>query len=159
MLGIGAYVFNNVEPGGTIESIKLTTKPGPVGQAAEALRLLTGTFDLYLKIKTTAAPEPFKTMTFKDAAIGNGLIWPMQRPTKLQELKEVNVWDEHTIRSDKNLDHVVFDGAQWFAEGQTFRLDLTGKANEPPKWALPVLSVGATLSALIVLRFIWDQVI
>jgi hypothetical protein len=156
IFGFGLYTYQNVEPGGTVDAIKLTTKPGPVGQASEALRLVTGTYDLYLKIKTT--DRFMKTDTFKDMAIGNGLVWRLPRQFKLQDVKEVDVWDEHTFRSDKNLDHIGL-GGQWAAEGQMFRIELQGKANEPPKWALPTLAVGATLSGLVILRFIWDQVV
>lgn len=152
----GLWAYSNVEPGGTVDSIKLTTKPGPVGQASEALRLVTGTYDLYLKIKT--AEGELKTDTYKDRAIGNGLIWPLSRQYRLQEVKEVDIFEARTIRSDKNLDHIALNG-EWSAEGQTFRIDLQGKVNEPPKWALPTLAVGAALSALVLLRFVWDQVV
>ena len=156
ILAFGLWAYKNVEPGGTVESIKLTTKPGPVGQASEALRLVTGTYDLYLKIKT--AGGELKTDTYKDRAIGNGLIWPLSRQYKLHEVREVDVFEARTIRSDKNLDHIALNG-QWFAEGQMFKVELQGKVNEPPKWALPTLAVGATLSALVLLRFVWDQVV
>jgi hypothetical protein len=156
ILAIGLWSYLNVEPGGTVEAVKLVTKPGPVGQASEALRLVTGTYDLYMKIKTTGGE--LKTDTYKDRAIGNGLIWQLPRQFKLQDVKQVDVWDAHTFRSDKNLDHINLDG-QWFAEGQTFRIELQGKANEPPKWALPMLAVGATLTGLVLLRFVWDQVV
>ena len=156
IFAIGLWAYLNVEPGGTVDAVKLITKPGPVGQASEALRLVTGTYDLYLKIKTTDGE--LQTDTYKDRAIGNGLIWQLPRQFKLLDVKGVDVWDHHTIRSDKNLDHINLDG-QWFAEGQTFRIELQGKANEPPKWALPTLSVGATLTALVILRFVWDQVV
>jgi hypothetical protein len=156
ILAIGLWAYVNVEPGGTVESIKLTTKPGPVGQASEALRLVTGTYDIYLKVKTFDGE--LKTDTYNDRAIGNGLIWPLARQYKLQDVKEVNVYEARMIRSDKNLDHIAMNG-QWAAEGQTFRVDLQGKENQPPKWALPTLAVGATLTALVVLRFVWDQVV
>ncbi len=157
VFAIGLYAYRNVEPGGTVESIKLTTKPGPVGQASEALRLVTGTYDLYLKIKPANQPS-VRTSTYEDMAIGNGLVWPLPRQFKLQELNSVDVWDEHTFRSDKNLDHINTDG-NWSAEGQMFHIELIGKQNEAPKWALPTLAVGGTLSILVLLRFIWDQVV
>lgn len=156
ILTAGLWKYLDVEPGGTVDAVKLMTKPGPVGQASEALRLVTGTYDLYLKVKTTDGL--LTTDTYKDRAIGNGLIWPLSRQYKLQDVKDVDVWDAHTFRSDKNLDHINL-GGQWWAEGQTFKIELQGKANEPPKWALPTLAVGATLTALVVLRFVWDQVV
>lgn len=156
ILAIGLWGYFTVEPGGTVDAIKLTTKPGPVGQASEALRLVTGTYDLYLALKTSAGE--FKTDTYNDRAIGNGLIWPLTRQYKVQDVREVNVFEARTIRSDKNLDHIIMNG-QWWAEGQMFKIELQGKANEPPKWALPTLAVGATLCALVLLRFVWDQVV
>src|SRR6476620_4282081 len=57
VLAVGLYGYMNYQPGGTVESIKLSTKPGPVGQASEALRLITSTPDLYLKVKTTQDPH------------------------------------------------------------------------------------------------------
>jgi hypothetical protein len=157
ILGAGLYAHLSVAPGGTVDSIKLTTKPGPVGQASEALRLVTGTYDLYLKVK--AANEEFQTETYSGRAIGNGLVWPLSRQYALHDVTHVDVFDSRTWRSDSNLDHVSFSAGQWSAEGQLFRVDLQGKANEPPKWALPTLSVGATLTALVLLRFVWDQVV
>jgi hypothetical protein len=157
ILAAGLYGYMNYEPGGTVESIKLSTKPGPVGQASEALRLITSTPDLYLKVKTSKDAE-WKAPTYSNLAIGNGLIWPLPHQYKLNEMLAVDVWNEHTFRKDVNLDHVTMNG-QWSAEGQTFRVEMLGKANEPPKWALPTLAVGATLSGLVILRFIWDQVV
>lgn len=159
ILAVGLYGYMNYEPGGTVESIKLTTKPGPVGQASEALRLITSTPDLFLKVKTTVDKDTIKTQTYKDMAIGNGLVWSLPHQYKLNEIIMVDVWDEHTFRHDQNLDHIALGGGQWSAEGQTFHIDLLGRQNEPPKWALPTLAVGATLSGLVILRFIWDQVV
>jgi hypothetical protein len=156
ILAIGLYGFLRFEPGGTVDSIRLSTKPGPVGQASEALRLVTGTYDLYLKVKTIDGVV--QTEVYSDRAIGNGLTWPLPKQQKLAQILEVDVWDHHTFRSDANVDHINLNG-QWSAEGQTFRIDLLGKANEPPRWTLPTLAVGATLSALVVLRFVWDQVV
>lgn len=156
IFGIGLWKYQDVEPGGTVEAVKLMTKPGPVGQANEVLRQVTGNYDIYLKVRTIEAH--LKTNTMQNTAIGNGLVWPLPRQFKLQDVKEIDVWDEHTFRSDKNLDHINM-GGQWSAEGQMFRVELQGKANEPPKWALPTLAVGATLSGLVLLRFIWDQVV
>jgi hypothetical protein len=158
ILAVGLYGYMNYEPGGTVESVKLTTKPGPVGQASEALRLITSTPDLFLKVKTKVDKDAIKTQTYKDMAIGNGLVWSLPHQYKLGEIIMVDVWDEHTFRHDQNLDHIAMNG-QWWAEGQTFHLELLGKQNEPPKWALPTLTVGATLSGLVILRFIWDQVV
>jgi hypothetical protein len=160
VLAIGLWAYITVEPGGTVDAVKLTTKPGPVGQASEALRLVTGTYDMYLRIKTTEGE--IRTDVYKDRAIGNGLRWELPRRYQLAAVQQVDVWEDRMnipkIRSDKNLDHITMNG-QWAAEGQTFRIELLGNANQPPKWAIPTLAVGATLTALVLLRFVWDQVV
>ena len=50
IFAIGLFAYRNVEPGETIERIKLTTKPGMVGQANEVKRQWTGAYDLYLRV-------------------------------------------------------------------------------------------------------------
>ena len=157
ILAVGLWAYLGVVPGGTVESIRLTTKPGPVGQASEALRLVTSSPDLYLKVK--AGDEQITTETYKDRAIGNGLVWTLPRQYPLGRIGQIDVFDYRTLRSDKNIDHLTFGPGQWSAEGQLFRIDLQGKANEPPRWALPTLAVGATLTGLVILRFVWDQVV
>jgi hypothetical protein len=72
----------------------------------------------------------------------------------------VDVWDANTkwlLRSDKQLDRITMNG--WSVDGQRFHVDLLGKRNEPPKWAIPVAAVGGAVSLLVLLRFVWDQVI
>jgi hypothetical protein len=146
VLAIGLWAYITVEPGGTVDAVKLTTKPGPVGQASEALRLVTGTYDMYLRIKTTEGE--IRTDVYKDRAIGNGLRWELPRRYQLAAVQQVDVWEDRMnipkIRSDKNLDHITMNG-QWAAEGQTFRIELLGNANQPPKWAIPTLAVSRIL--------------
>ena len=160
IFAVGLWKYLDVAPGGTVDAVKLTTKPGPVGQASEALRLVTGTYDIYLRIKT--ADGEIKTETYNDRAIGNGLRWELPKHYQLGQIQQVDVWEDRMnipkVRGDKNLDHITMDG-QWWAEGQTFKIELLGKANEPPTWALPTLSVGATLVGLVLVRFVWDQVV
>ena len=162
VFAVGLWGMKSVVPtgSGSVERIKLTTKAGPVGQAAEALRLVTGTYDIYLTIRTPGGR--FVTPVKEKTAMGNGLKWGLDDSYKLEEIRQIDVWDKTSVpfRSDKNLDHINIEG-QWSAEGQTFRIDLIGNANEdqPPRWALPTLSVGATLTVLVFLRFVWDQVV
>src|SRR4051812_7904389 len=53
MLAVGLHYQYHVEEGGEVNALKLTTKPGVVGQAAEAVaNLKPSTPDLYLKIFT-----------------------------------------------------------------------------------------------------------
>jgi hypothetical protein len=47
----------------------------------------------------------------------------------------------------------------WAQDGQQYHIDLLGKKNAPPKWALPLAIAGGVLTLLVILRFVWDQVI
>ena len=154
---IGLQSYTNVEDNGMVDSIKLTTKPGMVGQASEAIRLVEpGNPDLYLKITIAGRNEPLQTPTFKDTPVGNGLIWTLDKPTLMTDIKQVDVWDENVF-SDAQKDHISLSG--WSAEGQTYHVDLIGNKYQPPTWAFPVAAVGGTILLLVFLRFVWDQVI
>lgn len=155
LLGAGLYAYYDVEDDGIVTMVQLTTKPGLVGQTSEALRLVQpGNPDLYLKIKSSAGEE--KTRAFKDTPIGNGLIYRVAKPTRMREIREVEVWDENAF-SDDFKDHVTLSG--WSAEGQAYRIDLLGDKFKPPAWALPVAAVGGAITLIALLRFVWDQVI
>jgi hypothetical protein len=157
LLAIGLYYYNDIEDNGYVDTIKLTTKPGLVGQVSESVRLVEpGNPDLYLKITIAGQKAPAQTKTYKDMPVGNGLQWPLDKPILMSDLKQVDVWDENTFK-DKQLDHITLGG--WSAEGQTFRIDLLGRKFEPPKWAMPIAAVGGTIVLLVFLRFVWDQVI
>ena len=53
ILGVGLYFQYNVQEGGEVSAIKLTTKVGMVGQAAEAVANIDpATPDLFLKVFT-----------------------------------------------------------------------------------------------------------
>ena len=156
MLGIGLHYYTNVEEGGEVNAIKLTTKQGMVGQAAEAVaNAYPTTPDLYLKVFTPAGET--KLNTFKDTPIGNGLTWNLPKPLAWPDVQRVEVFDAEAIVKDKFLDRITLAG--WSTEGQLFRIELLGRQNEPPKWALPVAAVGGALTLLAVLKFVWDQVI
>ena len=156
LLGLGLYKYRDVEDDGTVHTVSLSTKPGMVGQASEALRLVNpGTPDLYLKIRTGDGGE-LKTFTHKDTPIGNGLRWSLDKPLRMRDVREVEVWDEDAVR-DNFKDRVAV--SSWSAEGQTFKIDLMGEKFGPPKWALPVAAVGGAVTLIALLRFVWDQVI
>jgi hypothetical protein len=156
MLGVGLYFQYNVEDGGEVSAIKLTTKPGMVGQAAEAVANIDPSNpSLYLKVFTPGGET--KLEMHKDQPIGNGQTWNLPKPLVLHAVHRVEVWDYHWMRHDKELDHITMNG--WSVDGQRFHVDLLGRKNEPPKWTLPVAAVGGALSLLVLLRFVWDQVI
>jgi hypothetical protein len=157
LLACGWWNYTNVPEGGTVTAIKLTTKPGPVGQFAEAKRQVRPSNpDLYLKLHFPDGTER-NTSTFKSMPVGNGLIFNLDMPVDLKTIKRVEVWDDDTF-SDELIDQMSFNG-EWAAEGGEFRLDLQGTRPQPPEWALPTAAVGATLCAVILLRFLWDQVV
>ena len=157
LLGLGLYKFYDVPDDGTVHTVQLTTKPGPVGQASEAVRLISlGTPDLYLKIKT-ADGTVTRTFTHQDTPIGNGLKWALDKPLRMRDVREIEVWDEDAVR-DNFADRVAL-GSAWSAEGQTYRIDLFGEKAQPPKWALPVAVAGGVVTLVVLLRFVWDQVI
>ena len=157
LLVVGWRAYANVPDGGTIQSIKLTTKPGPVGQFAEAKRQVRPSNpDLYLKLHFTDGTER-NTTTFKSMPIGNGLIFNLESPIDLKTIRRIEVWDDDTF-NDELLDQMSFN-SEWAQEGGEFRLDLQGTRPQPPEWALPTAAVGATLCAVILLRFLWDQVV
>src|SRR6478672_11447110 len=157
-LGVGLWHYTHFEQGGFINAIKLSTKQGLVGQAAEAVSNVSLTSpDLYLKLASrgTLIELPVK----KDTPIGNGLTWDLPRQMSIRDVQRVEVWDHHRITSDKSLDRISLDGASWGTDGQRFHIDLVGEKFQPPQWALPVAAVGGVLTLLCIVRFIWDQVV
>jgi len=156
-LAIGLWYYTHYEQGGIISAVKLSTKGGLVGQAAEAVSNVSlSSPDLYLKVFYPGKEE--KLPVKKDTPVGNGLTWDLPTKMPLSTLKRVEIWDYHRITSDKALDRVTLDG-NWSAEGQRFQVELIGEKFQPRTWALPTAAVGGALTLLCILRFIWDQVI
>jgi hypothetical protein len=156
LLALGLFSFYNFPDGGTIDSIKLTTKPGLVGQASEAVKLIDPRNpDLYLKVFTTKSD--FKTRPYDDTPVGNGLVWSLHKPIALADIKKIEVWDSNSLMTDREEDNITM--GDWSAEGQRFHIDLLGKRNQPPPWALPLAVIGGAICGFVVLRFVWDQVI
>src|SRR4051812_11384144 len=78
LLAVGLYYYNDVPDNGYVDTIKLTTKTGLVGQVSESVRLVEpGNPDLYLKISIAGQKQPIQTKTYKDMPVGNGLQWPL----------------------------------------------------------------------------------
>lgn len=157
LLALGAWRYQDVKDDGPVSTIRLTTKPGIVGQASEAFRLIEpGNPDLYLKITVDGQAEPLRTATFKDIPIGNGLDWKLEKPLLMTQVRSIEVWDEDLIR-DRMQDRMNM--GTWAAEGQTYRVELLGKKYEPAGWALPTALAGGAIVLVVLLRFVWDQVI
>lgn len=156
MLGVGLFYHYNVKEGGEVNAIKLTTKSGMVGQAAEAVANVgLTTPDLYLMFYTTAGET--RLPTFKDTPVGNGLTWNLPKTVALRDVQRIEVWDHHTITKDKQLDRITL--SNWSDDGQLFHVDLLGQRNEPPKWAIPLAAAGGAITLLGLLKFVWDQVV
>jgi hypothetical protein len=158
MLATGWWYYTHFEQGGTVDAIKLSTKSGLVGQASEAVDLVTPTTpDLYLVVTLGGGAGTLELPIKKDTPIGNGLTWDLPRTMNIAAFQRVEVWDHHTFTKNKQLDHITLSG--WDTDGQRYHVELIGKKNEPPQWALPLAAAGAALTGVIVLKFIWDQVI
>jgi hypothetical protein len=154
MLAVGLHFYYHTPPGGEVTAIQLTTKTGMVGQAAEAVANVKPNPDLYLKVFTAAGES--KLPVYKNTPVGNGLTWKLPKAQQLHEVQRVEVWDSDLMK-DEELDRITLTG--WGADGQRFHVDLLGTRIEPPKWAIPVASVGGAITLLVLLRFVWDQVI
>ncbi len=156
-LCMGLYYYTHFEQGGVVNAIKLTTKQGLVGQAAEAVSNVSlSSPDLYLKVFYPGRED--KLAVKKDTPVGNGLTWDLPVKMGVGNFRRVEVWDYHRITSDKSLDRITLEG-QWSAEGQRFQVDLIGEKFQPPTWALPTAAVGGALTLLCIVRFVWDQVV
>jgi hypothetical protein len=127
-----------------------------VGQAADAVANVDpATPDLYLKV-TTAGGE-IDLPVRKDTPVGNGLTWELPSPQKVQDVQRVDVWDHNSIWKDKQFDRITL--GDWGADGQKFHIDLLGTKNVPPPWTIPVASAAGAIAGLVLLKFVWDQVV
>ena len=147
----------DVAPGGTVNSIRLTAKPDIAGQVRDAYASVDPrTSDYFLQVQKRDGGS-LKTNVFGDTQLGNGLTWPLESPLSLGDVSRVEVWDHNSLLPDKQLDRVELDGMAWSATGQTYQVSLIGTRPEPPRWAMPLMAVGATLGAVVLLKFVWDQ--
>src|SRR5256714_15212011 len=85
-LAIGLYYYTHFEEGGSVSAIKLSTKQGLVGQAAEAVSNVSlSSPDLYLRVFSqkgeawSADSTPHWPAVKKDTPIGNGLTWDLPK--------------------------------------------------------------------------------
>ena len=164
LLAVGLWKYLGTEDDGTVNAIRLTTKAGLVGEAAEAVQLVKlSSPDLYLKLNAPKAK--LKTDIYSHTPLGNGLTWKLTKAMSVRDVREVEVWDHHTVLSDKMQDRVSLNSGEhdapavWGADGQTFHIELQGTRNVPPTWAMPLIVCGGAISGLVLLRFVWDQAI
>ena len=68
-----------------------------------------------------------------------------------------SIYEQELDKNDDIEDQITPNG--WIGDGGSYRIDLIGTAYQPPEWAMPVMVIGGTMTALVLLRFIWDQVI
>lgn len=154
--GYGLYEWWNVAPGGTVTAVKLTTKTGAVGQAAEAVaNIEPGNPDLFLKV--TAEGATLELPARKDTPIGNGLTWELPRAFELGHVHRVEVWDYNSMWKNKQVDNITLVG--WHTDGQKYHVELIGKPYQPPHWAQPMTWAGAGVSFVLFMKFLWDQVV
>lgn len=152
----GWHELSSVPPGGTVSAIKLTTKQGLAGQASEAVQVVDPTTpDLYLVL--TIPSGELELGVKKNTPVGNGLTWDLPSELKWEKIQRVDVWDHRTLTKNKQLDRITMQG--WETDGQRFHVELIGKRNEAPRWALPLAAAGGAIALLAVLKFVWDQVI
>jgi hypothetical protein len=155
VIAAGWWGLKSAEPGGSVTSIQLTTKPGLSGQASESIsRINPDTPDIYLKLETSQGW--IRLPTRHDTPVGSGLRWGLERALRLSDVLRVEIWEEDAFRDDIE-DQITPSG--WAGEGGTYRIELIGEPNRPPEWALPVLCVGCALAGMVLVRFVWDQVI
>ncbi len=164
LLGVGLWNYLGTPDDGVVGSVHLTTKSGLVGEAAEAVRLIQMSQpDLYIKV--FEPNDTFKGKTFSKTPVGNGLTWKLPKELAVRDVREVEVWDYHTMLHDKMQDRVTLNSgkkdepAVWGADGQTFHIELWGASEKPPTWAMPMIIAGGVISGIVLLRFVWDQAI
>jgi hypothetical protein len=155
----GYWRYKDVPPGGTVTSIRLTSKADLSGQVRDAYAGVSPTTaDFYLKLFLPDGSE-LKLQPFDDTPLGNGLTWTLDKPIPLDQIARVEVWDDNSMLPDKQLDRIEIPMSAWEIDGQTFHLRMNGSKLEPPRWATPLIGVGAMLFAVVLLRFVWDQAI
>lgn len=157
LLAYGYWRRVDVPPGGTVTSIRVTSKSNISGQVRDAYAGVSPTTaDFYLVLATQDGGTT-KLAPFKDTPLGNGLTWMLDTPMQSGDLARVEVWDDNALLSDKQLDRVELSADAWDVDGQTFHIRLNGSRLEPPLWATPLMAVGGVLGAVVILRFVWDQ--
>jgi hypothetical protein len=154
----GWRAYHDVPAGGQVQAVQITTKQGFVGQAAEAVdNVKPESPDLYIQVFLHQGKK-IVMPAYKDTPIGNGLIWKLGTPLDLHNVDRVEVWDHNAVWKDKEFDRISLND-NWEAEGQRFHVTLMGEKITAPDWAMPTMIAGAAVGLLVVLKFVWDQVV
>lgn len=115
---LGASILVAVRPSdGYVKQI-VVTKRAPMPD-------LNDTPDLYLQIET--ADASFRTETYNNKRVGNGLAWVIPTPVRATEIRVIELWDADFIRSDQ-LDRVSIVERQEQGELYNFRI-ITGESS------------------------------
>lgn len=155
----GYWRYVDHPTGGVVTSIRVSSKGGIAGQVQDAYASVSPTTaDLYLVVVRRQG-EALHLKPFNDTPLGNGLTWSLEAPLQLANVTRVEVWDHNAVLKDKEIDRIELPGDLWSADGQSFHVMMIGTHEQPPQWALPLAAIGATLGAVVVLRFVWDQAI
>jgi hypothetical protein len=161
LLVAGILGYRSPGAGGLVSAIRLSTREGLAGEAADAYaRIKLTTPDYYLVLHATTAPEPVRLPEKDDTPLGDGLTWGLDAPVERAAVQKVEVWDGNTLLPDDQLDHVTFAATDvWTAHGQTYQIELQGDRHHPPAWAWWVGGAGAVITLWVVVAFVKDQVV
>ena len=137
----------------------MRTRQLPNGMSVVLLPIASvPTVDIRMVFRSGGADEPADA-TGAALVAGHGLTWNLPKVLPIADLQRIEVWNHRAILSDTQLDRITLDRASWSFDGQRFHIDLLGRRNVPPNWTLPMIAVGATISLMAFLKFVWDQVI
>ena len=140
---------------GTVSEVRITAKSS---LDLSKIEELLDTPDYYLELLTEQGA--IRSKTFEDTRLGNGLTFKLPVPVPLSAVKELKIWDEDTMRKDKQVDRVDRPTRQ--VDGEKFHFALTGYI--PPRthqWkiGLALAICGGAIFLLTLLKFIRAQVL
>ncbi len=150
-------IGHRVVHGGTAYGIKLTTRPGISGAAAN-FKFWGDVDNPYLRVNPRdEGGADIRTDVKKDTTLGSGLYWAIE-PREVRDVRLIEVWDSRTFGDDL-VDRIELPGNAWQAEGQQFVVELVGVKEQPEPWALPMLAAGVTAVLLMVGVFLWTAAV
>ncbi|MGF1633077.1 MAG: hypothetical protein ACFCVE_04435 [Phycisphaerae bacterium] len=153
----GWQAYQATPDGGTAYGIKLTTRPGISGAAAN-FKFWGDVDNPYLRVNPRdEGGADIRTDVKKDTTLGSGLYWAIE-PREVRDVRLIEVWDSRTFGDDL-VDRIELPGNAWQAEGQQFVVELVGVKEQPEPWALPMLAAGVTAVLLMVGVFLWTAAV